>query len=112
MSQAAGKLNHWILLESLETTNDSNGDAVEEWISQGGTWAEFVPSSAREFVSASAMQSKVIGRFTIRSHPTIQPTWRILFRQKYYNVEGVLSDPVTGLEYMTLPVSEHIRADE
>ena len=112
MSIAAGKLNHWILLESLESSKDSHGDTVEDWISQGGVWAEHVPSSAREFISASAMQSKVVGRFVIRTHPTIQATWRILFRGRYYNVEGVLTDPVTGLEYMTLPVSEHIRADE
>ena len=31
---------------------------------------------------------------------------RIVFRGRLFNIEGVLSDPVSGLEYMTLPCSE------
>lgn len=108
MTQAAGKLNHRIRFESLETSQDSNGDTVEDWISQGDVWAEVVPSSAREFISASAMQSRVVARITVRRRSDIEPNWRILFRGQYYNIEGVLPDPVSGLEYLTLPVSYYI----
>lgn len=108
MTQAAGKLNHWVQLVSLETGQDSNGDAVEVWTTQASIWAEVVPSSAREFVSSSAMQSKVVARIVIRQRE-IEPTWKVLFRGQYYNIEGVLPDPVSGLEYITLPVSYYIQ---
>lgn len=108
MTQAAGKLNHRIRFNSLQTAQDSNGDPVEQWIDEGEVWAEFVPSSAREFVSSQQMQSKVVGRFTIRRHPRVQANWRISFRGQHYNIEGVLPDPVSGLEYFTLPVSNFI----
>lgn len=108
MTQAAGKLNHRISLQSLETSQDSAGDTVEDWIPQGDVWAEVAPVSAREFVSAAAMQSKVVARITIRYRADVQANWRIQFRNRYYNIEGVLPDTVSGLEYMTLPVSYSI----
>lgn len=108
MTQSAGKLNHRISLESLETSQDSAGDTVEDWIPQGDVWAEVVPVSAKEFVSAAAMQSKVVARITIRYREDVQANWRIQFRNRYYNIEGVLPDVVSGLEYLTLPVSYSI----
>lgn len=105
MTQAAGKLNHRVELWSQNTTQDVNGNPVFVWSPQGSVWAEVVPLSAREFVSAAAMQSKVVARITLRYRSDIQPTWKIRFRSIWYNIEGVLPDAVSGLEYMTLPVS-------
>lgn len=111
MTQAAGKLNHRISLESLETSQDSAGDTVEDWIPQGDVWAEVAPVSAKEFVSSAAMQSKIVARITIRYRADVQATWRVKFRNRYYNIEGVLTDVVSGLEYMTLPCSQGAIAD-
>jgi SPP1 family predicted phage head-tail adaptor len=109
VTQAAGKLNHRISFLSLTTTKDSNGETVEEFVVARQAWAEFVPSSAREFIASNAVQSKVVGRFTIRSGEVL-PDWVILFRGRYYNIEGILPDPVSGLEYITLPVSFNVQA--
>lgn len=111
MTQAAGKLNHRIRLESIGTTQDANGDTVEFWNDEGSCWAEVAPLSAREFFSAAAMQSKVVARVTIRYRSDIQANWRIQFRNRYYNIEGVLPDTVSGLEYLTLPVSYGIMVE-
>lgn len=108
MTKASGKLNHRVRLESLETVQDSSGDPVEEWTHAGDVWAEVAPVSAKEFVSSAAMQSKVVARITIRYRSDIQANWRIQFRGRYYNIEGVLPDVVSGLEYLTLPVSYSI----
>lgn len=109
MTQAAGKLNHWVELVSLQTGQDSNGDPVEFWNTEASVWAEVVPSSAREFVASSAMQSRVVARIVIRQRE-VNPTWKVLFRGQYYNIEGVLPDPISGLEYITLPVSYYVEA--
>jgi SPP1 family predicted phage head-tail adaptor len=108
MSMAAGKMNHRITLQSIVTTKDSNGDTLEEWVDQGSVWAEVVPLSAKEFINSSSFNSKIVARITIRKRE-VEANWRILFRGKYYNVEGVLPDPVSGLEYLTLPVSYGIQ---
>lgn len=107
MTQAAGKLNHWVDLVSLQTGQDSNGDPVEVWNTEDSVWAEVVPVSAREFIASSAMQSRVVARIVIRQRE-IAPTWKVYFRGLYYNIEGVLPDPVSGFEYITLPVSYYI----
>lgn len=109
MSIAAGELNHWVTLVTLVTGKDSNGDPVETWTNVDSVWAQVVPLSAREFVSSSAMQSRVVARIVIRQRE-VDPTWKILFRGQYYNIEGVLPDPVSGFEYVTLPVSYYIEA--
>jgi len=111
MTQAAGKLNHRIRLESLQTTQDSSGETVEEWTFEGDVWAEVAPLSAKEFVASAAKQSPVVARITVRYRSDIQANWRIQFRGRYYNIEGVLPDVVSGLEYMTLPVSYSIIAE-
>lgn len=72
-------------------------------------YAQIVPSSAREFIAANAQQSEVRGRIVIRSRSDIDATMRIIHRGMAYQILGVLPDPVNGLEYMTLPVSQGVR---
>lgn len=105
MTQAAGKLNHRVRLESLQTSQDVSGDTVETWTHEGDVWANVSPVSGKEFIASAATQSKIVARITVRYRADIQATWRILFRGRYYNIEGVLPDVVSGLEYLTLPVS-------
>lgn len=109
MTQAAGKLNHRITFVAVTSAQDSAGDLVESWEDVRSAWAEVVPVSAREFVSAAAVQSKVVARITVRRQEVF-PDWKIRFRGQYYNIEGVLPDPVSGLEYLTLPVSVNVQA--
>lgn len=108
MTQAAGKLNHRITFLAVTSAQDSAGDLVETWAEVGSVWAEVVPVSAREFIAAAAVQSKVVARITIRRREVFSD-WLIRFRGQYYNIEGVLPDPVSGLEYLTLPVSAHVQ---
>ena len=46
----------------------------------------------------------------IRYRTGILPTMRILFRGKAYNIAGALPDKDSGLEYLTIPVSEGVNA--
>ncbi len=74
-------------------------------------WPVFVDHftlSAREFTSAQATQNEITTRITIRQRNDITPKCRILYRGKIFNIEGVLPDPDSGLEYLTLPCSEGV----
>lgn len=105
MSLSAGRLRHRITIEAKVTTKDANGSAITAWQPWASVWAEVAPLSAREFIGAHAMQSEVSARITIRYRPGMLATMRLIHRGQVYSIAGVLPDNVSGLEYITLPVS-------
>ena len=105
----AGDLRHLITLQSPEYTQDDiTGEMTPSWVEVAKIWASVEPVSVNQFVSAATNQSKVSARIVIRYRKGIDPTMRILHRDKIYNIEGVLADKVSGLEYLTLPCSEGV----
>lgn len=108
MSIEAGKLRHRVILQAFVSGRDSDGVLTEQWTTVAEVWASVEPLSAREFVAAAATQARVTARIVIRYRPEVVPTMRILHRDKIYNIEGVLADKDSGLEYLTLPCSEGV----
>ena len=107
----AGKLRHRIIIEYPSySQNSTTGAMTTTWTTLKNVWAAFDFLSAREFTASQSEQSKVVARVTIRHMNGIDATMRILFRGKYYNIEGVLPDKDSGIEYLTIPVSEGVRA--
>lgn len=102
----SGKLRQRVTLQAFTTERDSEGVLTEEWTDVATVWASVEPLSAREFVQAAATQAKVTARIVIRYRPDVVPTMRAIHRGKAYNIEGVLADKDSGLEYLTLPVSD------
>ena len=112
MTLAAGKLRHRVTIQQeVETQNPDTGAVSVSWVTYADRWAEYVPSSVREFIAASSMQSEVKGRFVIRHDPLIVPTMRVICRGQRHDILGVMTDPDSGLEYQTLAVSEGVIAD-
>jgi len=108
----AGRLRHRVVLQNpVETQDQDNGSVIVSWQDVATLWASIEPLSAREFVVAQAEDSKVTTRITIRYRSNINAKMRLYHAAKdqYYNIEGVLSDKDSGLEYITLPCSEGVR---
>lgn len=106
MTLSAGKLRHRVAIQRQVETQDPNTGAVDvTWQLYADRWAEYVASSVREFIAASAVQSEVKGRFVVRYDAGITPDMRVIHRGKAYAILGVMPDPDSGLEYMTLAVS-------
>lgn len=110
MSLAAGPLRHRLQFQSLLRYLDTAGDTVEQWVTDFECWGSVEPLSVREFVASQAVQSVVTARVVIRYRTGVVPTQRILFRSKVYNIAGALPDKVSGLEYLTIPISEGVNA--
>lgn len=70
--------------------------------------ASLEPLSAREFIAAQATQSQITARIVIRYREGLNAAMRILHNGRIYNIHGILSDPVSGLDYLTLPCSEGV----
>lgn len=109
MGIEAGKLRHRVALQRQVRTQDSTtGLITTAWQTQAMVWAAVEALSAREFIQSAAMQSQVTARITIRYRDDIDATWRVVHRGRVYNVHGVLPDADSGLEYITLPVSQGV----
>lgn len=108
----AGKLRHRVAIQQKVPTQDpDSGEIINTWATVPG-WdkvpAAIEPVSAKEFVAGQQVQSQVTTRITIRARPGVLPTMRILHGAKIYNIEGILPDRDSGLDYFTLPVSEGV----
>ena len=105
----AGDLRHRVEIQSYTETQDTTtGAMTQTWGIFATLWAAIEPLSAKEFMAAQSEQSKISLRITVRYMDGIEPNMRVYHeaKDKYYNIEGVLSDKKSGLEYLTLPCSE------
>ena len=104
-----GKLRHRITLQRPGLSQDPlTGEMVPGWQDVATVWGSVEPLSAREFIAAQAGQSEIGARMLIRYRAGVDATMRARHRGKVYNIHGVLADPKSGLEYLTLPVSEGV----
>lgn len=105
-----GKLRHLIEIQNRQFTQDqTSGEMLPgPWTRVARVYSSVEPLSTREFIAAAATQSEVVARIVIRYRPGIDTTMRILFRDKVYAIEGVLADKGSGLDYLTLAVSEGV----
>ncbi len=112
MSIEAGRLRHRVAIEARSTSRDSATGAVAyTWakITNGDVWAAIEPLSTREFVAANAVQSKVTARIVIRYRADVTAAMRVNHNGRIYSIEGPpLADKESGLEYLTLAVSEGV----
>lgn len=106
----AGRLRHRVALQSPLNHQDSNGDMILTWVTEATVWAAIEPMSSREQIEAQSMQSQVSGRIVIR-YRTVQADWRAVHMVNgvagtVYNIHGVIADKDSGIEYLTLQVSQ------
>lgn len=100
-----GALRHSVDIDQLTSTLDAEGRTVEAWTPFATVWAEIVPLSAREFVASQSAQSQVVARITIRHLAGVKASMRVKHGSAIYNIQGVLADMASGIEYLTLPCS-------
>lgn len=119
MSLEAGRLRHEVRIERLDYVRDSSGETVQdpktgeiarEWVEVATVRAAIEPLSGREFIAAQATQSQVSARIVIRQRDDVDAACRLVHVRLgrpdvIYNVHGILTDPDSGLEYQTMPVS-------
>ena len=111
MALKAGKLRHRITIEQPGLTQDPvTGEMIAGWtVFADKVPASVEPLSARDFIAAQSGQSEISARIVIRYRPGVLPTMRIIHRGKVYGIKGVLPDADSGLEYLTIPVSEGVK---
>lgn len=110
MSLKAGTLRHRIQIQERVTSQDpATGEQVLSWSTR---WdkvpAAINPLSVREFIAAQKEGSEVSAKIVIRYRSGVNASMRILHGGRVYNIAGSLADADSGLEYLTLPVTEGV----
>lgn len=112
----AGRLRHRLRVEqrTFGAQDPETGDVAKSWTTlYADVPAEVSPLSAREFLSAQALQSQVSARITLRPLPGIDAACRFVglsapYEGRIFNIAGVLEDRRTGEQFVTYPVSEGV----
>ena len=110
MTLAAGKLCHRVTIQrEVETQDPDTGAVSVSWVAYATERAAaYFALSVRQTVAAASVQSEVRGYFTVRYDEGVSPRMRVIHRGKAYSILGVKPDPDSGLEYMTVEVSEGV----
>lgn len=106
----AGRLRHRVTIQARANVQDPvSGETVIVWTD---AWinvaAAIEPLSARERIDAQAQRSEASARITLRPLAGLTAQHRIVHNGRIYTIEGVIPDPDSGLEWLTLPVSEGV----
>lgn len=105
----AGKLRHRVIIQKPGYAQDPDtGEMLPGWQNVVTVWAAVEPLSAREFIAAQAGQSEITARVKIRYRAGITAGMRLLHKGQAYNIHGVLPDLDSGIEHLTLPVSQGV----
>lgn len=99
---AAGRLRHVIVVERQVEVQDSNGDHYREWQYVTSVRAEIKPMSGRELLLAQQVQSNVSVNIVTRYNALIDSTVRLRHGGFVYNVQAVIPDPESGMEWQTM----------
>lgn len=119
---SSGKLRHRVRLEENIDQVDSSGTVIQDpssgevlraWTPVGTYWASIEPLSSKEFIASQSVQSQVTARISMRKPARIDAAMRLVHMVNgqpgtVFNIHGILSDRESGLEYVTLPVSQGV----
>ena len=107
MSLKAGSLRHRVvLLDLFADKNETTGVVTESWIPFATVWAGKRPLSAVQLMRAGVEMSKSTVLFVIRYRDDIRQSMRLQHGANVYNIDGVIQDPDSGIEHLTLMVHE------
>lgn len=108
----AGKLRHRLTFQRPVYTQDSQtGAQTPDWQDAFTLWGRVEPLSGRDFLAAQEHETQISARITVRFNAGITSDMRILHREKYYSIEAPLPDVKSGIEYLTLLVSEGLHKE-
>lgn len=109
MTLAAGRLNKRVALQSPSGDQDNETGALSvTWTTVASVWAAIEPVSVRDFIAADQRQSLVTARIVIRHRSDVRPDWRVVHKDRIFQIVGILPDADTGLEYLTLACGEGV----
>ncbi|EKN68069.1 phage head closure protein [Schinkia azotoformans] len=88
----AGLFRNKIVIQSFSEKKDELGQILKEWTNTYNLWVMIRTIQGTEYIEASATQNQDTTRFVIRFMKNIEPTMRIVYKNKIYNIISVIND--------------------
>ena len=106
----AGSLRHRITIQEFKVIDGPYQE--EEWSDyRTKVAAEVTFLSAKELVASGAEMSEVSARIKVRYDKNINAKMRIIFRDELYEIQGVMPENESGLQWMTIFVTQGLVYD-
>lgn len=84
-----GRLDRRISIEQPVNDQLATGEPVITWVKIADVWAELMPQSGGEAFTTGQRTSQQQVQFRIRKRDGIEPTMRVVWRSKYYEILDV-----------------------
>ena len=91
MTVRAGEYRNYITIQTLATTQLSDGSSSETWTTQISLWAKIHPISGREYYSAQQTQAELTHNIYARYTPGVAPEDRVLWGGRTFNILEVIN---------------------
>lgn len=97
----AQRYRHRVEFQSQVTTQDpGTGDIVLTWETQAASVpAEVLTGPGREVIAGGGKFAEATARIQCRWFPGLEPTWRILWDGKVYDILSIETDATARREY-------------
>jgi SPP1 family predicted phage head-tail adaptor len=100
-----GRLRHRAILEAKALTADGGGGFTEAWEPYALVWAELVPASGDEQVSAGRVESRVSHRLIVRRRTDVSANHRVRIGERVFAIAAVIDEGPRSF-WVTLLVEE------
>lgn len=106
----SGRLRHRIdIQQKVQTQDPYSGALIVTWADFAASIAAAInPVSAKELMAGQQTHSQLTTRFVIRYRPGVDSNMRVLHNGTVYEIDGVIPDPDSGLEWITLACSSGV----
>ena len=102
-----GALRHKLTIEAATRTDDGGGGAEVGWHPVGEAWAEIVPLSGKEELTAEKRTSRLVHTVTLRWRADLAPTHRLRHGPRVLEIEAVL-DPDGRRRWLNCRCTERV----
>jgi len=85
----AGRLRHRIELQDFVESTDPTGGRTKAWSTIVIRWADILPLRGKERFQAAKVESTTTIKIRMRFFSQINPTWRIKFGDRIFNINGI-----------------------
>ena len=106
----AGKLRHYITIETAADSIDGSGDVTESFSTLAQRWASIEPLSGREYFTAQQEASEVSHKIRLRWDSTVSavtPKHRIAYDSRTFDIVSVFNSNERDRELMIMAIERH-----
>jgi SPP1 family predicted phage head-tail adaptor len=109
----AGELDQRVQVQQpMAEVDPSYGQRKDVYVTVSYRWAKVESLNSKDLWFAQAAQSKATHRVKMRLDRSFQPSWRLLWRGRALNLDGLPLIPDQRGPYMFLMCQEQVLAEE